>query len=539
MRRRRRAAVWAGLLFLGLVAGSTSGATLAAFNASTSNTGNTFSSKRIFPADRSTTGWAITDAASGTASDGSSLMAYTDGRYYLTKQWSAGSFNTDRWMEFDLNSPLPAGLSFGSATFTLVFSDDGGRGGEACFYFDTRKASDGSVISTHGSSGSPIGCESSTTMHTVSTPIPAVDTTNEANDLRIRAYMEQDQGDPLRIDKAIVTGTVYGKVVTLYPKLHRDRADGTTSTTPWGPATASDGANYQTSGNWSSAFSTSRYLSVRFPAYVPNAAVVTSASISHAYRSATSGDTTCWYLEVYNGATLIGTHGSSGTPISCNATTSFVTDNVSIPEVDTAPEANNVVIRIYAKVSGNRKTQHDLIGLTVDYSLAATGCTEPGGSVTLTATADSWVDQDKPTDTAGSDADIKVRSKTGSQNRRGLVSFDLPIPPDCSVTGATLRLFQNGSQGTRTIQVFRAASSWTEAGVNWNNMPATAGTAATASNGSGWITWSVTTLVQQLYSIANHGFILKDSSEGSATSYEQKYDTREATNAPELVITFG
>src|SRR5947207_124238 len=94
-----------------------------------------------------------------------------------------------------------------------------------------------------------------------------------------------------------------------------------------------------------------------------------SAQVQLAYESSTAGDTTCWYFEVYSVATLIGTHGSSGTPISCNATASFVTDTVSIPELNTPTAANNVVLKIYMKNSGGRKANIDLAQLDVNYYL--------------------------------------------------------------------------------------------------------------------------------------------------------------------------
>ena len=82
----------------------------------------------------------------------------------------------------------------------------------------------------------------------------------------------------------------------------------------------------------------------------------------------TVGDNACWYFEVYNGATLIGTHGSTASPVSCNNTGSFVTDTVSVPEVDTVAEANNAVVKVYMKISTNKgKTLHDRATLTINY----------------------------------------------------------------------------------------------------------------------------------------------------------------------------
>ncbi len=93
---------------------------------------------------------------------------------------------------------------------------------------------------------------------------------------------------------------------------------------------------YASSTGWSTSFSASRYLRLRFPAYVPAGSVVTGATFTHTYRSETAGDTTCYYVEVYRGSTLLATHGSVASPVSCNATTSWATDAVSLPEVSSA-----------------------------------------------------------------------------------------------------------------------------------------------------------------------------------------------------------
>ena len=141
-----------------------------------------------------------------------------------------------------------------------------------------------------------------------------------------------------------------------------------TSATQTFNISVSDGA-YVSSSDWSTSFDSSRYLDLRFPAYVPTGSVVTGGTFRHSYRSATGGDTTCYYFEVYNGATLIATHGSAGSPVSCNATTSYVTDVISLPEVDTVTEANALTIRLYVKNSGGRKSVHQLATLGVNYSL--------------------------------------------------------------------------------------------------------------------------------------------------------------------------
>lgn len=131
--------------------------------------------------------------------------------------------------------------------------------------------------------------------------------------------------------------------------------------------TVSDGA-YVSSG-WSTSFANSRYLKLTFPAYVPAGSLVTSATFRHEYRSATAGHTTCYYFEVYSGVTLLATHGSTGSPLSCNATTSYASDAVALPEVDSVAEANSVSIKLFVQNSGGRPSLHRTATLGVTSSL--------------------------------------------------------------------------------------------------------------------------------------------------------------------------
>ena len=78
-----------------------------------------------------------------------------------------------------------------------------------------------------------------------------------------------------------------------------------TSTTATVTITITSSA-YTSSSGWATSFNPSRYIAVDFPAYVAAGSVVAGATFTHTYRSATSGDTTCYYFEVYQGATLIG-----------------------------------------------------------------------------------------------------------------------------------------------------------------------------------------------------------------------------------------
>lgn len=177
-------------------------------------------------------------------------------------------------------------------------------------------------------------------------------------------------------------------------------------------------------------------------------------------------------------------------------------------------------------------------------SSAASFCATPG-STTLNPSADTSSYQTQATTNYGANTSIGTVSANNG-NARSFVRFPLPaLGSFCTVTAATLRLYANAVAAGRTIDVYRvdpAAPVWTEGGLTWNNQPLPAGTAvSTASlNAVGWQQWTVTGEVQTLYTGTNNGFYIRDSvdnmSPGSAT---QQWDSKEGTNKPQLLITWG
>jgi hypothetical protein len=125
---------------------------------------------------------------------------------------------------------------------------------------------------------------------------------------------------------------------------------------------------YVSSSGWSSSFDSNRHLAFSFPAYLPSGATVEGATFRHTYRSY-GGGTTCYYLEIYEGTTLLGSRGSSGSPYSCNSGTSFQSDVISLSEVNSAARANDVVIRLYIRDSASARSEHSLARLDVNYWL--------------------------------------------------------------------------------------------------------------------------------------------------------------------------
>lgn len=159
--------------------------------------------------------------------------------------------------------------------------------------------------------------------------------------------------------------------------------------------------------------------------------------------------------------------------------------------------------------------------------------------VVVVADADTWVNEQQPTSTFGTRVSLSVNARTG-RRARTLLHFALPaVPPRCSLSSATLRVYNATATTTRTVAVVRADTTWSELGVTWDTQPAQTGTAVNATAAVGWMQWVVTNHVQALYSGTNTGFVLKDSLEDGANPSTQAFDSRDATNKPELVIQWG
>lgn len=344
----------------------TTSAALAAFSSLASN-GATLSTKRIFAGVRSAWPSDVRDASGGAAETNSSdVLSYADGLTVTTKSWSS-AFAATRFDDFDFSGGSPAAVPVTSATFNFTFAPSRSND-DACFYVEVRRASTNALLGTHGSSGSPSACSTGSTVAATVSVSSEVTNTDIANDLRIRVYANNSTNRPLKIDLASVSITTPWFTTTLFEKRWDDEANAAAAVVLW-PFVATDGTAYTTVGNLATAFNAARYLKFTPNQAVPAGAAISSAQVLFAYKSATNGDTTCWYFEVYNGATLIGTHGSSGTPVSCNATTSYVTNTVSIPEVDTVAEANGLVLKAYLRNSGSRKASIELVQVDLSYYL--------------------------------------------------------------------------------------------------------------------------------------------------------------------------
>ena len=194
-------------------------------------------------------------------------------------------------------------------------------------------------------------------------------------------------------------------------------------------------------------------------------------------------------------------------------------------------------------------------------------CTITATPATTTAVVDANVRQGWATTNFGTVTATNVSSGSGI-NQRAYLRFDLTtcapaIPSSAVIRLATLRLYLTAVPAVcRTIDVFAATASWTETGITWNNEPFgsainnpapgsrsgsfTVGTPVGCQNqatGAYLIGGTVTSDVASFVagSVSNFGWMLRDDTEGSATTRTVTFSNKELATvgqAPQLVVTY-
>jgi len=343
------------------------GATYAAFSSSASTPSSSFGAKRIFPANRSLAAQDLRDASSGSEANKSDPVSFA-GDSLTTVSGGNVASGSNAYFEFTLGSPRPAGLSVSGATFKFSLASNGGVGsGNGCFWFDVRSGA--SVIGTHGSYASSIGCSTTTTLKEFDTSIPEVTTTDQMNGLVIRAYAWDTGGKKVKVDLAIVTGSTPFVGFTSYERQVVDSSG--SLTTPWSLASV-DATIFTSASNWPVTAATTKYLKLTFDPGVPTGAVISSATLAFVYKAsaATSGAGLCYYVDVFQSTTLLAAHGSGSSAYSCNtSSTNYVTSTVSLTEVNSAAKANALVVKIYMWSATALKSNVDQGQVTLNYYL--------------------------------------------------------------------------------------------------------------------------------------------------------------------------
>jgi PKD repeat protein len=167
-------------------------------------------------------------------------------------------------------------------------------------------------------------------------------------------------------------------------------------------------------------------------------------------------------------------------------------------------------------------------------------------TATLAPTADAYVRGGSSAGTNfGSATTLTVQENSSSSNDRwSYVKIDLTSVP--SITNAKLRLFGalSATTGTtvQTAAYAVASTSWTEAGLTWNNKPALGATAlatvtmVNSSTTARWYEWDVTAYLQQEKAAGRNVVTLGLKNLATSTPNDV-FNSRQATsNHPELLV---
>jgi len=346
------------------------GNAVATFTASTTVSGNTISAGTVFPQTMSTAPYANANAAAGSGeTDITPGLAAADGITYASHTWGT-SFNSSRYIDVKYNSPLLTGRTTSGVQFNFSFESENPSGTSSlCVYFEIRRASTGAVLGTRGSSGSPFGCQNGTSFNSTATSLPEVTSSDIADDLMIRIYAKESTNYGIKIDLATVSGTADAAFTLQYWRIFDSANLGNVATFDALLVNDADGRFLTVSG-WGTSFAGSQYVTWSFPTYVPSTAAITAFTFTHSFRAGGPG-TACMYFEVYSGATLLATHGSTSSPYCTSSTTTFRTDTFPLPEVNTPAKAANLVIKMYgdhdSSTATDRVTQHDRATISFTY----------------------------------------------------------------------------------------------------------------------------------------------------------------------------
>lgn len=167
-------------------------------------------------------------------------------------------------------------------------------------------------------------------------------------------------------------------------------------------------------------------------------------------------------------------------------------------------------------------------------------------TATLLVSGDSYVNSGSGNSNYGSSSSLTVDSGWLS-TKRALVAFDFtPIPAGSYISASTLTMcFPNFSFNSgRTHDLSLVTSSWSEAGVTWNNQPSVSGTvtASITVPSSGCVSFPVTGDVISWFSgTANNGWRINDHNEGTLFGSGNSYASSEYSDSakrPSLSVTY-
>jgi hypothetical protein len=129
-----------------------------------------------------------------------------------------------------------------------------------------------------------------------------------------------------------------------------------------------------TTSTWSSAFASNQYLEFDLNDSLASGVAVSAATFDFRFASSGAGQA-CYYFEIRRISTgaVLGTYGSSGSPVGCVTGPTLTSFSTSIASVATTSIANDLRVRVFGTESASAGTVIDLA--TVSGSTAYQGFT--------------------------------------------------------------------------------------------------------------------------------------------------------------------
>jgi hypothetical protein len=216
---------------------------------------------------------------------------------------------------------------------------------------------------------------------------------------------------------------------------------------------------------------------------------------------------------------------------------------------DTAVEGDHSFFVNLSNPSNATIADNQGVGTIIDDDSGPTLCSSP--TVTLTATGDTWMQENNPSQNNGADSNLHVKPDS-STTFRTLIQFDLSsIPPATPISCAALLLFEKDADATQTIYLHQVNASWLESQATWNNRTsanpwASAGgdytsspEASFAPDATGLQQVDITALVQFWVnnSGSNFGLLLRSTTSGGNTDIQ--FGSREGSDPiPRLIVEY-
>ena len=156
----------------------------------------------------------------------------------------------------------------------------------------------------------------------------------------------------------------------------------------------------------------------------------------------------------------------------------------------------------------------------------------PGSAITLSPSADAYVDAANPAVNYGKNNALRTDT---SPDQRSYLRF--AVPPNLGTIGsATLRIYANTTSAAG-FRLARAEGGWAESSVSFNNKPPAAGGIVGTSGTLGAGTWVEVNVLDALAAVGGSGELNLVIDTTSTTGVH--YDSREGPNPPQLIIRTG